>query len=107
MYFKSTYLCSFKYQKRAECVKKSELTHSAFLISCAKIANFTDIYSKSVVLCNIMTAYATLLCFLSRFIFSSQIFFRFFCRKSGFALDKHYRCIFIKSFWEIPPIRYP
>lgn len=106
MYFYNTYLYMLKYQKEAECVKKSELTHSAFLVYCAKNDRFVVNNRESVELCYFMTYNAMFFAFYTLYIFYSQIFFEHFCKKYGIALNKHYRCIFIKSFWVILPISY-
>lgn len=87
-------------------VLKSELTHSAFLISSAKFAKFRENCGKRVVIYDIMTVYAMILYFFSSYNLNSQNFFRYFCEKSCLSLYQYHCRIYISNFWEIPPIRY-
>ncbi len=96
IYFKDSSRIQFKkYQKRAECVKKINLTHSALLTSGAKNANLTEIYSKSVILCDLLTHNITLFPFYTAEIRSGQNYFNTDCKFSLNTGEIPYLCEYI------------
>ncbi len=105
LYLKDSSWIQFKDQKRAECVKKSWLTHSALLISSAKNANLTANYEKSVMLCDLLTHNIRLFPFYIAETQRGQIFFNPDCKFSCKAEERPHSCEYIPYYCRIADIR--
>ena len=68
--------------QKAEFVKKSERTNSAFLLSCAKFDTSAGNKTKNIVFCDVLTRNTMFFCFVALVEVVRQIFFVVVCEKS-------------------------